>query len=526
MSADVKKKKGPVYKALNKFFKLNARGTDIQTEVFAGILMFAEVVCMAAVSAQLLSANAGISDFSTVYFGIILMTILSTIITGLVCNAPLVQSVSMGAVVLIVSALNQGFTLGNVLLIALVSNIIYFIVMAVPPVRNFIFGAVPEGVKKALPAALGGYLLVYGLSQLNLLRQTTYNYVDVLEGKAAAGEALKYWGVNVLDLSLNNAADFGWYAHAAIVTAAVGVVLMIVLHALKRKHATVVSFGLSLLVFAALWAIRANFTDYYLYAFITPAYGGMYFYDGLTRIFGEFSYTMLFSAFRTGTDFASYSASLAEGASVIPGIVMSVLAFLVLGVSETGAAVSGTAYAAGTYNKEGRISFINRKKMGKAGEFLNVFSVTALCACAGCAVGAGPISARPESAVGGKEGGKTGLAALTAGLLFIISLFNLVFAGILQDGIAVMGVLLFTAVYLMTSLKNCDLTDITLAAGPVMTVAAAAVSQNLGMAVFCGIIADTLMKVCSGKAKEVHAGSWIFAVCGIAFLVLRLAGLI
>lgn len=530
-----------VYRAVDGFFRLSERGTNIKTEIYAGMLMFFEVICMTAVCAQMIASQSGIPSFSTIYYGMMLVTIISTVAIGLICNAPLMQSVSMGAVVLIVStmATNLGMTLANVLFMAMVANVIYLIVMLIKPLRGFISKAVPQQVKKALPAALGGYLLVYALTQLNLINVTTNNYEEVLEGMAAAGDALPYWGLNSYSFSMENAAFGGWYAQMAIITALVAFVALTILHAKKVKHATILSFGIALLVYAIMWVLRGNFVDYYLYAFITPAYGGMYFYDGIQRISSEFDASVLLKPLTEGLDFTKYTNYLAYLESQAQGVPIdqvtvsatgniigifatTVVSFLVLGVSETAAGVHGCAYASGSFDADGNPVYLSNPHLGKVGKALNVYSVNALTSVAGCAIGGGPVAVRGESVVGAREGGKTGLSALVAGLLCIVAIYNLIFSGLFLDGILVMGMLIFVAMTLLGSFKNCDFTDTASSMPFISTVVVAAVVQDLGIAVLVGIAMDTVTKLLGGKWKQIHIGSAILAVALTIALILKL----
>ena len=529
-----------LYEVIDDMFLLTKRGTNIKTELFAGALMFFETICMSAVCAQLIASRAGIASFSTVYFGMILMTVCGTILTGLICNAPVIQSMSMGTVVLIVSTMSTylGMTLANVLLIAMVSNAIYAAVMLVPPLRRFISNAVPVQIKKALPAALGAYLLVYVLTQLNVFGITTNNYNTVLEGMAAAGDALPYWGVNTYSFAADNAALGGWYAQEAIITAMVGFTVMTVLHARKVKHATILSFFITLLVFLGMWVIRGNFMDYYFYAFITPSYGSMYFYDSIQRIFGEFQATMFLKPLTEGTDFSAYInylTYLESQASGLPmdqvtvdatgNIVMAVattaLSFLTLGVSENAAAIHGSAFAAKAYDENGEVVCMENPALGFLGKILNLHSVSALVSTVGCALGCGPVTIRPETAVGGKEGGKTGLAALVAGGLAIVALFNLIFSAIFLNGIVVFGILLFVALSLLESFKDCDFSDSASAIPFIATVAAAAVTQNLANGILLGVALDTAVKLMGGKFRQIHPGAWVFTLVFLGTLVLH-----
>lgn len=527
-----------VYRAVDKWFCLTERGTNIKTEIFAGILMFLEVICMAAVSAQMIASNGYISSYTTVYYGIMLVSTICTVLMGLLCNAPLIQSVSMGAVMLIVSTLSgyMGLTLANVLMIALISNAVYLIVMLIPGLRRFFSKAIPSQVKKALPAAMGAYLLVYALTQLNVFGIIPNNYNSVLEKMAAAGDALPWWGVNTYTIGLENANGLGWYVWAAIITALVGVGLASILQARKIKHAVSLSFVLTLLTYIALWVIRGNFMDYYFYAFMTPAYGGMYFYDSVPRISSEFNASILLKSITDGLDFTRYDAyqryleSKALGVSMdqvtvettgklIAIMGTSILSFLALGVSETGAALHASAYAADAYDENGEIIYRRNPHLKKLGSIVDVYTVNALSSVIGCVLGGGPVAVRGESAIGGKEGGKTGLAALVSAALCVVAIFTVALSGFFMNGAVVFGILIFVALTLLRAFQYCDFTDAASSMPFIVTVAAAALTQNIGTAVLIGIVLDVVTRLVSGKAKEIPAGSYVLSVLAIALFV-------
>lgn len=535
---DNQTKRGP----LDRFFRLSERGTNVKTEIFAGLLMFFEVICTAAVSAQLVASNAGIPSFSTVYFGMILAALVGTILMGLLCNAPLMQSVSMGAVILIVTTLssNLGLTLSNVLMLAFAANLIYLAVMLIKPVRRFVFNAVPAQIKKVLPAALGAYLLVYAVSQLKLLSVSVTDYSTVLESMAAAGERLSFWGTSSLNFAVPDSAVYGWYAATAVITAAVGLVAMLVLKARRVKHAPMWSLIAAFVVFVLLWALRANFQDYYFYAFFTPAYGGMYFYDGVSRISGEYKASLFAKLFGEGFDFTMYknylnylesqatglsvdAVSVNAGGKLLGVCVTTILSFLALGVSETGAGLHGSAYAADALDENGRPIYQSGGLLQKLGDCGDVYGVNAFSSLLGCVLGAGPVSVRGESVLGAKEGGKTGLSAIVAGLLCIVALFNLIFSALFLDGNIVMGLLIAAGLGLLSALRYCDFSDAVSAIPALVMVAAAGLRQSLSAAILLGITVDTVIRLLAGKAKEIAPGAYLFSaaslVCGVIGLL-------
>lgn len=520
----------------DRFFRLSERGTNIKTEIFAGLLMFFEAVVMLVVASQLLANAAGMSSYTTIYYGVVLTSIITTLLVGFLCNAPFVQSISMSGVVLIATLLtkNAGVSLANVALIAFFANVVYLVIMVIRPAREFLFASVPQQVKKALPAALGGYLLVYAVTQLNLFGTETHNFSSVLEGMAAAGDALPFWGINVYSFGIDNAAFGGWYATMAVITALVAIVALVVFNGLKLKHSTILGFATAFVFYLAMWVLRGNFVDYYLYAFITPAYGGMYFYDSLPRIQREFDAAVFAQLFESGFDFSAFktaleSAALAEGAEaagtssqVWEFVISTFFSFLLLGVAETGSVVNAHAYAANAYDEEGNIVFVNNKLLGPVADCANVYAVNALSSLIGCFVGIGPVNPRAEGIVGANEGGKTGLSAIVAGLLMIVALFNLVFSALFLDGIIVLGMLIFAAVSLLSAFKHCDFTDLNSALPFIGTVLVTALMQNIGYGILVGILLDTVTKLLGGRFRQVHIGSYVLSALTVVLLVIKI----
>lgn len=135
------KEPSKVYKAVDRYFGFTERGTNIKTEIYAGILMFVEVACFMMVSAFMIQSNTGFAQYYPVYFATVLISVISSVLMGVICNVPFVQSVSLGLIMLIVSIFGRytGLTYANIMAIALVSNLIYLAVMLVKPAKEFVF---------------------------------------------------------------------------------------------------------------------------------------------------------------------------------------------------------------------------------------------------------------------------------------------------------------------------------------------------------------------------------------------------
>lgn len=527
----VKKEKTPsaFMRGLDSFFCFSKRGTNIKTEIFAGLLMFLEVACFTMVNAYLLSSNVGYPQYYGIYFATILISAISSVLIGVLCNAPFTQATSLGLILLMVSIYGQysGLTYANIMAIGLVSNFVYFLAMVIPPVRKFIFTGIPQSIRKALPAAMGVFVIVYVLLQMNVLTLTEMDYTGKLQSMAAAGDPITHFGITYITLNMT-IDPTNWYGYMPAIMAIVAFVLMMVLKRFKLKHATIISFGVTLVVYLILFAIRGNFLDYYLYAFITPAYGSMYFYQGPEFVTRMFSKQLFLQAFTSGFDFSAYEAArsaaieagTAAGPSVTTLFVSTALAFLITGVSETGAAITAHSYVTGLQDENGSALYLENSTFKKAAPFVNAYSVNALSSMIGCALGAGPVVVRAESAVGGSEGGKTGLSAIVAGLLFIPCLFNLIFNGVFINGMVVYGILLYVGFHLLTSLKNCELSDVTGALPVLLMIVCAGFTMNLATAISVGIIADLVINLLLFKFKNMKPATFLLSIILLLGLIL------
>lgn len=525
------KEHNKVYRAFDRFFGLSERGTNIKTEIFAGILIFVEIAFFLLINATILAdtfASATSLEYSTFYFIMTLTACISTILTGVLCNAPLTQAGSLGLTVLMVSMYGSftGLTYANVMAIALVAEIVYFIVMVIKPARQFLFDAIPEQIRKALPAAMGMFMIVFVLVQLGVFSITTYDYSGS-EGYYAdyVGETLGFFGISHITYSWEGLNYENFFAVMPVISGIIGFVLMLVLKACKVKHATIISLAGTVVVYLAMWYfIRARaiaLTDYKLYSFIVPSYGGMYYYAGLGQITRRLDASFIWACFKQGFDFSAYTA--AGGTGVAGLFIGSVVSFLILGVSETGAAVTSCAYITNSTDEKGSATYIGQPLYGKkTAAYMNVYSVSAFCSVLGCCLGAGPVVVKAENAVGASEGGKTGLTAIVTGLLLLAACFTLTFAGVFMNGNMVYGLMVFVGLELLTSLKNCDFHDVVSIIPFMLTILIVAFTLNFAIAIEVGIITHTLLKVITRKFREISVGTWVLTGLMVIIMVLQL----
>ena len=127
----------------------------------------------------------------------------------------------------------------------------------------------------------------------------------------------------------------------------------------------------------------------------------------------------------------------------------------------------------------------------------------AIATTAGAALGTSTVTSYVESAAGIGEGGRTGLTAVTTGVLFILSLF---FAPLLiaVPTQATSPVLIIVGVMMASSLKEIDFNDFTNAIPAFLTLAMMPFAYSIADGIIFGIISYTILKLATGKSKEIN----------------------
>ena len=164
--------------ALERYFDLAQRGTNIRTEVTAGLTTFLTMAYIAFVNPQILS-DAGM-PFDSVFVATCIAAALSTLLMGLYANYPIALAPGMG--------LNAFFAYGVVLgmghtwqvaLGAVFISGLLFLVLSVLPVRRWIIEAIPQGQKLAIAAGIGLFLGIIALRNAGIIQDSPATLVTV-----------------------------------------------------------------------------------------------------------------------------------------------------------------------------------------------------------------------------------------------------------------------------------------------------------------------------------------------------------
>ena len=146
------------------------------------------------------------------------------------------------------------------------------------------------------------------------------------------------------------------------------------------------------------------------------------------------------------------------------------------------------------------------------------FLVDAIGTCVGACTGNTTITTFVESTSGVEAGGRTGLTALTTGIMFLLTIFAAPLFMVIPYA-ATGPALIFVGFLMIGGLTEIDFSDFTETFGPFMMIVFGAFTANIAASIGAGIIAHIIIKVFTGKAKEIHPGLYILCIPMVLYFI-------
>nr|WP_219735011.1 NCS2 family permease [Pseudomonas chlororaphis] len=181
-----------------------------------------------------------------------------------------------------------------------------------------------------------------------------------------------------------------------------------------------------------------------------------------------------------------------------------VLAFLFVHMFDTAGTLMGVAQRAGLVNPDGKIENLSRAL--KADSASSVF---------GAVVGVPPVTSYVESAAGVAAGGRTGLTAVTVGVLFIAAMFFAPLAGMIP-AYATAGALIYVAMLMMGGMAHIDWEEATDSIPAIVTAIMMPLTFSVADGIALGFITYVALKAGTGKYKEISISLWVLCAIFIA----------
>ncbi|EEB74879.1 NCS2 family permease [Thermococcus sp. AM4] len=428
-------------KALERYFEFDRYGTNMKTEVLAGITTFMTMAYILFVNPKILSAAMGAKAFDSLVAVTALAAGITTLIMGLYAKKPFALAPGMGlnAYFAYTVAPKYGW---KVALAAVFVEGIIFIILSITKVRSAIIHAIPLSQKYAVGAGIGLFLTFIGLNDMGLLTAATNKGV------------LLFTGLNASALATKAGLLFFF-----------GLFLAGILIALRVKGALLISIlttsVLGWITGAASWPTKL---------FSTP----------------DISYTFM---------------KMDLHGLINVGALGVVFAFFMVDFFDTLGTVTGLSAKAGFLTKDGKVPDAEK-----------VLLTDAIGTTLGAVLGTSTVTTYIESAAGIEEGGRTGMTAVVTGLLFLaIGLFIAPLAGAIPT-FATAPALVIVGYYMLSAIREVDFSDHTEAIPAFLVLITIPYTYSIADGIGMGFISYTLLKVFSGRWREVHPLMYVLAV--------------
>lgn len=451
---------------LEKWFQLKENNTNIKTEVVAGVTTFMTMAYILAVNPSILSASG--MDTQAILMATALASFIGTMAMALLANYPfaLAPGLGLNAYFAYTVCGAMGYSWQIALLAVFVEGLI-FIILSVTNVREAIFNAIPMQLKRGVSVGIGLFIAFIGFQNAGLVVNSDSTLVTVIDFTA----------------------DFHTAGICAIL-AIIGTFIITILHIKGVK-------GSILIGIFATWilGILCQLTGLYT---VTPEAG---FYS-LIPSWSNFNLGAIGLTF--GKCFTADFSSLR-----ILDFVVIVFAFLFVDIFDTLGTLIGCANKANMLDREGKLPRIKQALLADA-----------VATSAGAVLGTSTTTTFVESSAGVAEGGRTGLASVVTGLLFLVSVFLApIFTTI--PGFATAPALLFVGFLMITAVTQIDFNDMTEAIPAYLCLLAMPLMYSISEGIAVGVISYVVVNLVCGKAKKITPLMYVLAglfVCKYIFL--------
>lgn len=172
-----------------KLFRVTEKGSDVRTELLAGLTTFMTMAYILMVNAGMFAELPGVSYYA-IYIATALSAAIGTILIGLLANLPLAQASAMGSNAFFVYTVCLGFGLSyaNALVLILLDGIA-FILLTVTGLRRKIFEAIPTSVRLSIPAGVGLFIAFIGLQSAGIVVADSETFVTLASFNLLFGSA-------------------------------------------------------------------------------------------------------------------------------------------------------------------------------------------------------------------------------------------------------------------------------------------------------------------------------------------------
>ncbi len=443
---------------MEKLFKLKENGTTVRTEIVAGITTFLAMAYILAVNPNILSAAGMPND--AIFAATAISAAFATLIMAFFANYPVVLASGMGlnayfAFSVVPQLAEQGITdPWRVALTAILFEGVIFIILSIFKFRETLVNKVPKNLKLGISAGIGLFIAIVGLK-----------------------------GANITVDDPSTLVTLGDVGSPQVVLAVLGLLIIAALWHFKVKGAILIG-----IVATWIFGMIAQVTGWYQ---VDPAASAF-------SVIPDFSNYTVFAPVQSMATTTFFKFDFAYLASNAVNFAVIVFAFLFVDLFDTVGTLIGVAQEGGLLDKNGELPKVGRALMADA-----------VGTVGGAMLGTSTVTSYVESTTGVAEGGKTGLTALTSAVLFLLALpLYPIFLAI--PSFATTPALVFVGLLMVKNVTKMDFdSDIADTLGGFFAIIMMPFTYSIANGIMFGIIAWVILKVVTGKIKDIHPVMWV-----------------
>ncbi len=436
---------------MEKLFKLKEHGTSVRTEILAGITTFLAMAYILAVNPSYLGGIPGATP-AAVFMATAISAAIATICMAFFANYPVALASGMGLnaffAFTVCGAMGCSY---QVALTAVLVEGIIFMIMSLFKFREALVNKIPTNLKFGITAGIGLFITIIALIN-----------AKVIVADPATTVAL---------------GDIG---SVPVILSVVGLLIIGVLQYKKVPGGILLG-----IIITWILGIIAELCGWYV---TDPA-------NGVYSVIPNFSWESIKANFAAPALFAFDFGFVVKN---FASFAIVVFTFLYTDIFDTVGTLIGVTQKAGLVKEDGTLP--------KAGGALMADAVgTVVGAC----LGTSTVTSYVESSAGVAAGGKTGLTALTTGIMFIIAIvFAPVFLAI--PSFATTPAMLYVGILMLSAIKNMDFEgDVADVIGGFLAVVMMPFAYSIATGIMFGIVSWVILKVVTGKIKDVSAIMWV-----------------
>ena len=443
---------------MEKLFKLKENGTTVRTEIVAGITTFLAMAYILSVNPNILSAAGMPND--AIFAATAISAAFATLIMAFFANYPVVLASGMGlnayfAFSVVPQLAEQGITdPWRVALTAILFEGVIFIILSIFKFRETLVNKVPKNLKLGISAGIGLFIAIVGLK-----------------------------GANITVDDPSTLVTLGDVGSPQVVLAVLGLLIIAALWHFKVKGAILIG-----IVATWIFGMIAQVTGWYQ---VDPAASAF-------SVIPDFSNYTVFAPVQSMATTTFFKFDFAYVASNAVNFAVIVFAFLFVDLFDTVGTLIGVAQEGGLLDKNGELPKVGRALMADA-----------VGTVGGAMLGTSTVTSYVESTTGVAEGGKTGLTALTSAVLFLLALpLYPIFLAI--PSFATTPALVFVGLLMVKNVTKMDFdSDIADTLGGFFAIIMMPFTYSIANGIMFGIIAWVILKVVTGKIKDIHPVMWV-----------------